>query len=424
MAETLIIDAQMFDGRPGGRAEFRLPDIAVGSSIRIGELGALVAPGAGGDSVRFPITSGIWSLIERITLYADDNTVLDEVYQPYELMGFLNTLDSSPACVSKSALLKTSYGFGLDADQTPGKPTLANSFQFEAPLKTYCGFGAPITQVRSFSTTVGNTLTGEVDLRDVLPLLKAISYFPGHILKNSRLVLEFNPEPTGNGVFFTLNSDLTVYGDALTGWSAIRPIMMVELAPQITQPDFSVQFPAWRWDQAYVGAAAVNVQTYKMKSFEGKFVSRMLLIHDYPATNALQAVLGLVDAYSPALNETLAVYNQGRTVVPYKGLTQSNRLGMCTDTFGRQTLPFGSHLISTVQTDPKFFQQIDPCRHTAGNLAYYGFEINALVDNLQIEINRLATMGVGWLDAAHVLMAYAQVVRQIVVKGGQVSVSE
>ena len=370
--KTLYLDPKSFVD--GSRAVFELEGhhLAYLPNMRLLNVGIF------GTQAPYNDLIGPNAIIERVTLY-DGKTKLTERNKYGLYRGFVLHNQKNSACMSVSAQRNLNK-LGFQQDNT----TLRGSFTLPQ-----------ITADTARDTTEG----ANVELRQVLPMLNAVTHLPSDLFPNLRLEVVFNTSVASsvyntdtnaiNGQMIPLLAvdildDKSVVDKMNKGLAKGINWLEVEhdqvLYPQ--SPDFGNNGAA---DQG-----VEEVKNFKLDGFRGKRVERLLQIKENAdPTNFLNgnAVQGFGRNSSVAVfNEKLQVRLNGRNILPDVGMTgSSERLAYFIDTYGDSFAYPGSNNVDILSSEVAEGTTNDAI---ASQLSYNGIYIGEHVKDLQIQHSR------------------------------------
>jgi len=371
--KTLYLDPKSFVD--GSRAVFELEGhhLAYLPNMRLLNIGVF------GTATPYNDLIGANAIIERVTLY-DGKTKLTERNKYGLYRGFvLHNQRNSPAMSIASQ--KNLNRLGFQRLNTDG------ALQFTLPNIN--------------STTARDTTNNAmVELRQVLPMLNAVSHLPTDLFPNLRLEVVFNTSAS-SGVY---NNDT----NAINGQSI--PLLAVDVLDDknvVSKMNKGlskgIQWLEVEHDQVLYPATAngggagdqgvEESKNFKLDGFKNKKVERLLLIKEmadntkYIDTNAVQGF----GKYS-----SIAFFNQkhqyrlnGKNVLPDEGIIgDAERLAYMVDTYGDSFAFPGSNYNEVDITGLVETAEGEDGDRYRGQLDYTGVYLGEEVKDLQVTINR------------------------------------
>lgn len=317
--------------------------------------------------------TGAYSLIRNIRLL-DGKTELSALSEVAIYKGFLNAnqKNSKTECVD-SMLSQNSLGLTIN-----GNDRLVKRVQ-----KTV---GA--------TALAGTTNLGWLDLRELFPILNAVSHLPTAIFRNLNIEIELNAA-LSRQILVNTTADLT----------SVRPVLAVDMLmnPSIVNRLNSAMTSA-RWLEvehdffvipapaAGGGALSQGVRQntdVTLNGFNRKHIERFMIAKQFQ--NPLKTLnggnqRGFGIYGSPACYEQHVQFRlNGRNILPGQGLTGNNeRLSYLVDTYGDFVAYPGSNNYAEVTTNTMFNGD-----DFLGQLDYIGCYFGEYIDNLQINYSRV-----------------------------------
>jgi len=370
--KTLYLDPKSFVD--GSRAVFELEGhhLAYLPNMRLLNVGVF------GTAAPYNDLIGPNAIIERVTLY-DGKTKLSERNKYGLYRGFVLHNQKNSALQSVSAQRNLNK-IGFQQDNL----TLRGEFVLPA----------------IDSNTARNTTNGaNVELRQVLPMLNAVSHLPSDLFPNLRLEVVFNTS-AASGVY---NNDT----HAINGQQI--PLLAVDILDDKSVVDKmnkglakginwlevehdQVLYPASANGGAAGDQGVEETKNFKLDGFKNKRVERLLLIKEmadttkYVDTNVVQGF----GRYS-----SIAFFNgkyqyrlNGKNILPDDGIQgDAERLAYMVDTYGDSFAYPGSNQ-NDINSDDVVKDTSNDGTKIIGQLDYTGVYLGDHVKDLQVEIRR------------------------------------
>lgn len=370
--ETKYLDPKSFiDGQ---RAVFELPShhMAILPNLRLLNVG--VASANAGRLYNRLI--GVDSLIKNIRLL-DGRTELSKSRNYQLWKGFVNQNVKNTQSISKKSY-KTLGQVGL----------------MKNPVTELLTYLPPMLGTDTANST---TNSGDIDLRDALPLLKNITHLPSDIFQNLKIEIEFTTVLTDQ----ILNEENDTVNSQVIPTLAMDVIDNPKIVEGMRKNFNNVAWLEIEHDQvlfpqsANNGLAAdqniVQENNTQLDGFKNKRVNRMLMVKEDPTEANYRAVGAgtTIDGYGKygsvgVRDEALQVRLNGRNVLPRNGLVGDNeRLAMVADTYGDCFCYPGANNASVNATEI-----LEDGNRFNANLSYNAFHIADKVMNLQINHKR------------------------------------
>lgn len=366
------------------RAEFRLSEGFYKSNLKLLNVGFASPSTTNG----YGLLNGSLAPIKQISLM-DGSKVLDSLNDFNIYQGFrAYNVNNKRACDLDLPLIKTRMG---NFSNPP----------FDADDETYMiDIWEESVTVPSPDTDVATTPTAYLDLSDMFPMLRNLRRIHTGLLKNFRIVIEFQ-------------QDLAIYqpDEPTTARTTTQPLIAVQqiMDPNAAQEylrDFKgVQYYSLENDRVLVnaisGVTATNhpVQTnnFRMNGFNNKTVNRFLISKNSLESDgdiALKATVPVSKLYGKSASECqykqrLQCRINGSNLLPSNGITsQSEQLARLNDTFGVCVSFAGCNIPDFVDSGNHTTQPED---ERYGHLDYYGLNVaNKKVNDLQFTYEREA----------------------------------
>ena len=365
------------------RTEFRFErDAPCLSNIRLMNIGCSQT---GGTDVKYPISSGVGSLIKHISLYCG-NQLISQLRDANKYLAFHYCNDSNDNELAKTNIL---------AQNGLGYLTLANKL-------TRMGNQTNLTG------DVSTTPVGWIRLDECLHFLKSTSQVPCDV-GDWRLVIEWSSSLTN----FNHQSGSYV---APTSIEIVEPMVVCDFILGAKSPsDLIVQYWDLESDRIVIPAIPPAVTTpdatkAKMNGFDTKTVGRMLLVNDMPEFP--NAGLG-IDKSVPQLDEKIQMTVNGKKKFAFDGITNLNKTQMLNDAWGAMCCPFFNNQYGLAgATD------IYGVNTNMDGFSYGGVKMQQRIQDLQVEYTR--TRGAeNWHKEQFDLLIFGEVAKQFLHKGGK-----
>lgn len=370
--KTLYLDPKSFVD--GSRAVFELEGhhLAYLPNLRLLNVGVF------GTAAPYNDLIGPNAIIERITLY-DGKTKLSESQKYGLYRGFVlhNQRNSAAQSVAAQRNLNK-IGFQRD--------TTAYKLQYDL--------------VAIDSNTARNTTNGaNIELRQVLPMLNAVSHLPSDLFPNLRLEVVFNTS-AASSVYNTdthaINGQMIplLACDILDDKSVVDK-MNKGLAKGINWLEVEHDQVLMPVTEAAGGAgdqALEQSKSFKLDGFKNKRVERLLMIKEmadvakYIDTNVVQGF----GRYSSIafFNSKIQYRLNGKNILPDEGIVgDAERLAYMVDTYGDSFAYPGSNSNDIASADVVVDTTGDGNK-IAGQLDYTGVYLGDHVKDLQLEVKR------------------------------------
>ena len=395
--------------RLGDKGEFYLPNMCL---LNIGTKAA--APTA------YNKGSGVLGIIKDIYLY-DGKTELSSTKGVHTWLTWKN-LNNTP-----------SYNVNFGSHYNENSVGLVN--QLEKDLE--------VPFVPEEANTADNTTTqGSLMLKDVFPFLNALNMnggiLPAKVMPNLRIVIEYNSD-----------NKLILGADNVNLTGIVQPLLKVnvvddEAGKDIIDAGMSLFSNPINWMEnerdEYVlvdaGNAGANqgvevVNTKKVNGFNNKNVRNILMIKQLNTPdNAFDTNAAIGYANNASVGFFRGKYQvrcNGNDLFPRDGIVGDNeRLGMLYDLYGDlNAVPYGNTQaqLPVLGEDALFGVQ---ARGRMGQNDYVAFRIGRVVQDLQFTIKRTTLEDAGAYrpeSAAVNVILYGEVMKQLVVEGGEYNLS-
>ena len=400
--QTMYVDPRTYIGAthtaPSGRITFELDgnNLAYLPNMRLLNVGC-----SSNGAHLYNRLTGAYALIRNIRLL-DGKTELSALSELPIYKGFLNVNGKNSKNESVDSMLsQSSVGWSIS-----GLDRKVNRIQ-----KTV---GA--------TALAATTNLGWLDLREVFPILNAVSHLPTAVFKNLNIEIELNA-----------GLDRQILTDAAAHISSIRPVLAVDMLmnPSIVNR-LNAGMTSARWlevehDQFVIPAGnhsapgsnnVLQELNIKLNGFNKKHVERLVIAKEFQ--NSLKAANGFQRYCSPAcFRQEVQFRINGRNILPGNGLTGNNeRLAYLVDTYGDFVSYPGSNVYAAATANI-----VENGADFLGQLDYIGCYFGQYIDDLQINYGRAQLQhGAGvnnpnaTTDAlnAHV---FAEVAKNLVING-------
>jgi len=324
-----------------------------------------------GDAV-FNLNAGLFSVIKTITLFSD-TVVLDQLKNVANYMGFKNL---NRTVVSSVDIARFVNGLSINSSVFD-----TNQFSFESLEKA-------------------DDVQGRILLSQVLPYLKNRMIVDK---QNLRLVVEWNTDVT----------ECFIEANRPANMKIVKPFLLVDEVYDETLKKHKHDDEVYRaieYERVSVPLTAAVADVFpqqqtvtKLRGFHNKLVRRMLVMTDN--TNSPNSDLGRNRSHMMNA-EKIQIYVNNVKKYQYNGVDSPNRkLAMLTDAFGKLSLLQGcqlAHLNENSQwnTNPNAVLY---------NLAYFGTDVDDVVNDFQLNYIRTGKAGVDALNSALQLHVYCEV---------------
>jgi len=235
------------------------------------------------------------------------------------------------------------------------------------------------------TTDPATTPRAWLDLSDVFQSLRNIGRVSTQLFHNLRVFVEFN---TDNAVF---QPNQPTYDH-----TSVQPILVAqeiddENERQQYMKDFKgVQYSALETDQVRLPAVTTTTDArqsvnFRLNGFNNKRVNRMLVYKSPALTTDYDNLWGNSGSFAQ-VQQTLQCRVNGVNILPRAGITKDNeRLRMLNDTWG-SCVTVGGYNIIGLNPDQVDDQSVP---NQTGLLDVYGFPVQKMVSDMQVEYSRL-----------------------------------
>jgi len=347
------------------RSEFRLdPDKLYTGAIRLLNVGLVV----NAKSARYNLLVG-GQPIRRITLY-DGKTMLDAVdFHNLEAFKRYNRTNSSN-CDEHKVLKKHGLGFTFWRNNPDGLvPEKIEIHEFDSKSDNI-----PTTDETDTPKTF-------INLRDVLPMLKATQYIHTGIFKDVRLVIDY-----------TVNDSIASRTGTSTPTGTTLPLLV---ADEILDPKFAQQVMmdfkslVWNCIESETVLLPQNIGTndsstqlvkFKLNGFSNKTLSRLLIQKQPFTANGLYGTACSI----AMIGESIRFLVNGSDLLSDKLDRHNMMLGMLNDTWGTCNTHTSAADLSIYDSSALIDGSID----RVGSLGYIGVTVSAKINDFQVEYSR------------------------------------
>jgi hypothetical protein len=366
------------------RVEFRLPpDSLYMSSIKVLNLGFSSSATTNG----FSYQNGAIGCVKQISLL-DGSKLLDSINDFNLYHGFKSfNKNNKTACDIDRATMKTRMGMLCVSEEIQKNSLSLTQEEWELAV-----------QEAQPTNNQGTTPTAYLSLADYFPMLRNLGKIHTGLLKNFRVVIEFQQDAS-------IYQPDTPAGDFLT----TTPLLAVQqINDEAEANEYLREFKGVQWyslenDRVLVSAidgvtaTNQNVQTnnFRLNGFNGKTVNRFLMsktsLQNFAAigsgaTTPTSSNYGKGGSEAQH-NERLQVRINGANLLPGNGISSpSEALARLNDAYGVCVTPVACNI-------PNF---VDSVNHTSddedlGRLNYFGMNVaNKRVNDLQVTYERKA----------------------------------
>ena len=281
----------------------------------------------------------------------------------------------------KAVVLTNGSGY-REAPSASYTPALDNntvvSFSVSSTNTTTIFRKDPLEQANVLTGSESTTPRAWLDLKIVLPFLKATPYLNSSELQNLRLVVEFASAPCLTGTF-------DVNGNT-SAKSIIRPSLIVD---EVINMENKVKNPTIQYVNLDSEKVVVNQMgdgdtlqqvNQRLRGFDSKTVHRMLMVNKLPDAGS-----GLCGYSSPAFFQENYQFNlDGKKLLPYQGIdSPAKKSQMLNDSWGSHLAPAGTKEFCLDQiTDILNESELQ------SRFSYGGFSLKKSIDELQLEYKR------------------------------------
>ena len=384
------------------RTEFRLENKVYLNTFRLANL--QTKPDV--SDVAYVPLGGVTSAIQNIVLFSG-NTPIDESRNSHEMLAFSELRNSNAVNLDIAhENTGTKWGFQVGPRNANDIPTIV--FTDDSP------------SVKPDSSAVLSS-AGTLNLQKVLPYLSADDIVPGSLIPNLRLVIEWRTnEP--NNVFSGASGGVNyeVQEPQLFVDEVVDPSILSKVN---SQSSISIPYFSWEQDRVRIPLAVINTiqsANLRINGFNNKSVRRMLMVNIPEDVGTSDAVLMKNDA-SVAMHEEVFNFRlNGRQMFALNGVNSENKkLDQVSYVFGSLNVPQGCQYDGLSAGD-NFLS--DDVKKLQGHLSYGGFWMGYRISDLELQYKRYGR-GAGNQLKAFYMDIYGEVSKQLVVKGGQVTVA-
>lgn len=323
-------------------------------------------------SVRFPSSSGAWSLFRRITLF-NGNEMIDTIRDVPKWMSFKNLLAEN---VQQKNMMSQKIGSNLNYEVVDKARQSGITKPFNKGVVVTCA------DVNDFI----------FNLNDVLSYLNSET-----ILRYPDLRVEFELETDPTKVFvnytadFALSNMYLVYSESdfaldkieLINDEKVKSKLMQRYMPQKVLEFISVESDRFNIPAVTAGTQATNI---KILGFNGKTLYRVVLAVEGLTSNLYSNSLKSNNS-TTQVKEVLNFYVNGSKLLPLKGIDNPQlKLALCTGAWGDLLVP-SCFNIPLLQGASKVYAT-NLVTDELNKLDYYSFYVNSPITDLQIEYSR------------------------------------
>jgi hypothetical protein len=366
------------------RAEFRLQSgTAYMSNLRLCNLGIF-----GVNNKDYNAYTGTYGIIRQISLY-DDSVLLDQQLEFPIWQAFQNYNKANQANMDLRSRLAV---------------TQAGNYVLENAGST-SKIGTWRVNTLQTKTAEADAVKGWLDLKEVFPLLRNMTFIDTKFFKNLKVVIEFNTDvdqmlinTAGSAAALTCQL-LMIADEVLVSVPAFKGVEYVGIEhDRVTLEAITVGTGAQIGDgTAGEGPkSAVVTNSFDIRGFENKTVGRCLISKQsnnsavYKAANTNYRT-GSVSSIANN-KEVLQMTINGSQLIPGKGLQYDNqRLAMLSDVWGVcSSKPFMNGQAWRVRNDAADIRSNRTANgeREIGMLDFYGLNINSVVDTMHIDYDR------------------------------------
>ena len=319
---------------------------------------------------------GALSVIRNIRLL-DGKVVLSQVNDFRFYRGFVNVNKPNSVCEAVTSYLECSaLGFTTNGQ--------TRKVDREAEVRN--------ADINPPDNAANATSLAWLDLREVFPMLNAVSHLPTSVFQNLRLEVELDTTQTNQIV---LNAAHSI--------TSVRPILCVDVLENpnvVDKLNASLQGASWlevEHDQFQIPQSKNNggagdqllVQNVnvKLNGFNNKHLERLLMVKAIaPSLEASGGIVKGLGMYSSqaCFRQEIQYRVNGRNILPALDTKGNNRrLAQIVDTFGNCASYIGSN-----QYGGDNSAELNDARNLLGQLDYMGCYIGEYINDLQIVYQR------------------------------------
>jgi len=319
---------------------------------------------------------GALSIIKNIRLL-DGKVVLSQVNDFRFHRGFVNVNKPNSVCEAVTSYLECSaLGFTTNGQ--------SRKVDREAEVRN--------ADINGPDNVANATNLAWLDLREVFPMLNAVSHLPTSVFENLRLEVELDTTQVNQIV---LNSAHSI--------TSVRPILCVDVLENpnvVDKLNASLQGASWlevEHDQFQIPQSTNNggagdqllVQNVnvKLNGFNNKHLERLLMVKAIaPSLEASGGIVKGLGMYSSqaCFRQEIQYRVNGRNILPALETKGNNRrLAQIVDTFGNCASYIGSNQYGSDNS-----AELNDARNLLGQLDYMGCYIGEYINDLQIVYQR------------------------------------
>ena len=405
--QTLYIDPKTYIGAThlsqNGRVTFELDgnNLAYLPNMRLLNVGC----SSNGAHLYNKLT-GAYAIIKNIRLL-DGKTELSALSEVAIYKGFLNSNKSNSKNESVSSMLsQSSLGWTIQGSDRRVKR---------------------VQKTVGTTALVATTNAGWLDLRELFPMLNAVSHLPTSVFKNLNIEIELH-----GGLDRQLLVNVTAHISSLRPLLAVDMLMNPTIVNRLNQGLTSARWLEVEHDFFVIPAGVANdvaknnveqLTNVKLNGFNRKHIERLMFAKEYQ--NPLKVLNGNAQRgfgrySSPAcFRQEVQFRINGRNILPGQGLTGNNeRLAYLVDSYGDFVSYPGSNVYAAATANI-----VTDGLDYVGQLDYIGCYFGSYIDDLQINYTRRQLQngdGVNVANAttdalnAHV---FAEVAKNLVING-------
>ena len=370
--KTVLLDPTV---QNNSRCEFRIPDGTYSSAMKLIDLGSYNSSVSEATGVYYPHILGVLASIKKISLFADA-LKLDEVQELAAWGSVQNLRSTNQASEDLSRfeeLNSANYSISPDGQLT-----------MDATKKDYRQVDAAganrwhnATQVAS---TAEDAQSGTLLLSNYLEFLRSVQVLPN--IPNLRLIIEWQ------------NNASNFYDATGTGgtYAPIRPTLLLEEllgAPQVNKGPVKMPFMQ-NIVERFVVPDISNGETQQVSFRSGAFKNRF--VKDLTFYNKRETADGwwLGNERSVAqAGEKLQVVINGSKYLPDQGInTPAMKMAYFNDTLGPLNVCAANYNDELIDASHNY-RAADASGGLDGNFSVTAVEVNAMVERLDIEYERL-----------------------------------
>jgi len=417
--KTVLLDPTVHNNQ---RTEFRIPDAAYASSMKLIDLGVFSSDQDGTKEFTYPTITGVMSCVKNIYLYSD-TTLLDSIQNTteYASIDALKTTNQGSQDVNRQTLLN-GMGFWRADDEggtnQPGAMTLGP----ESAAQNYYEVNSsqPVNNQVVIPATELDEQSGSFLISRLLEMLKTVSILP--YIPNLRLVLEWDTAATqyfnGSGGTFSLG--------------VIRPTLVLDELQGMDRSqaaDLNIPYNSVIVERFQVEATATPANdtvpkrsSFKSQAFNAKFLKDVVL-YNLPSGDLADANKWLIRRSRSVAqkDEVIQLVVNNSNHLPDRGCDQqSMKYHYFNDTQSQLNLPLIAGLTEVKDASGNILT--DASAPLRGQFSVTGFKVGTVINDLRFEHQRTHGPFASSQDA-FTLLAFGTVSKNLTIKNGQVRVS-